>query len=1065
MAYSVQDFASAIREKYPGSYDTYDDKDLAEAIIEKHPEYKDQVTFDSPTIASRIKSFLSRETPAVSVIPQAEALNAYGPKATGRTDNSEAEAASRLKLDDAAIAKFLNPSNPDKVTQQDIEEQRIADRKLAPQAEKPMVTAIPASADLLAAIQAPAPVVPVAAPDASVAVPPTPESAPPADVPLEAPPGAASSTAVVTAPPNGVLQAPVLQYDPGLMEMLGNTGKQFAHGASAGLVGHTNEGEQGLAGPFAEMAGNLVGAGVSEAVAPLIGPALFGAISDVKSQMDNGDLNLKDVSAVRAAVNGAFTAAMFKVPLVLGRDALEKAVTGAGLGTGFSVANVMADQLVKDGKIDFNAPEWRDQYAQAIKYGIPIGLAAAAGSHGKVPELVGKAHEEAQPKVAPEAPIEATAPPEPVAPVEAPAPAEPPAAPIPAAPEPVAPSRNLTAPLPRELAGAKSRYNIGQDSYVPQFESDVDKALYITSQKSKSRADQKYRDYLTDAVGMTDAEIDDLGPKLRAQIKSLAKASEPGDLHIPAFASTELSRISNTGKLESAHQNSDLPVPQVRESQDLGNAKTVIDLPEPAVVPPETPVEGAQEPPVTKNARRKAAPTVDATTPSESVAPKKQKMYSEMAPEDLQKISQEKALSLAKLELEQRKAALNDPNLMGNLHIADAAHEEAGTTGSEKNVEKADEHVSGVMAKISWLEREINEREHTIKSMSEEDKKAEARYIRDVNTAPTPPQPLITPEAEDLIRRADAGEAPPMSKQLKIVAHDNGIEVTAETKPADVVAELRRIATPEEAAPEAPAVVESKPTPKPPVDLPFGETPEGVVKAPEPDERPTGARKSLTSQDRADYGLNELPSPERKTWREALDKAKSENLDAEADRLAQEVIQHPRALNDKETAGMVIRLKQLKDQYNAAHDRLKTIEDPVLINEQSRAIDHLRGQIDKVTEALQSSGTEKGRNLASQNLAIDKNFDLASVEVRAKAAKKSPLTPEEREALKTTTEKLAAAEKKIVELQSRSREVEAREAVVSQRRTKKAKPQEVHVRTAELASRARRLLRAGCHLS
>lgn len=59
--------------------------------------------------------------------------------------------------------------------------------------------------------------------------------------------------------------------------------------------------------------------------------------------------------------------------------------------------------------------------------------------------------------------------------------------------------------LPRELAGAKSGYK----KAVPQFESDVDKALYVVREKSsvKSKSHDQYMDFLKNTVGLSDGEI------------------------------------------------------------------------------------------------------------------------------------------------------------------------------------------------------------------------------------------------------------------------------------------------------------------------------------------------------------------------------------------------------------------------------------------------------------------------------------------------------------------------------------------------------------------------------
>ena len=72
--------------------------------------------------------------------------------------------------------------------------------------------------------------------------------------------------------------------------------------------------------------------------------------------------------------------------------------------------------------------------------------------------------------------------------------------------------------LPKPLAGAKPRFQ----SFTPQFVNDVDKALYITAQKTKSSADPEYRNFLT-SVGFTDAQIDGFGKGLSRHLNGLAQ--------------------------------------------------------------------------------------------------------------------------------------------------------------------------------------------------------------------------------------------------------------------------------------------------------------------------------------------------------------------------------------------------------------------------------------------------------------------------------------------------------------------------------------------------------------
>lgn len=66
------DFADKIRAKYPGAYDSVDDKVLAEKIIEKYPEYGSQVEFDQPEEGPG--TLKSAALGAMSGIPGAETV-------------------------------------------------------------------------------------------------------------------------------------------------------------------------------------------------------------------------------------------------------------------------------------------------------------------------------------------------------------------------------------------------------------------------------------------------------------------------------------------------------------------------------------------------------------------------------------------------------------------------------------------------------------------------------------------------------------------------------------------------------------------------------------------------------------------------------------------------------------------------------------------------------------------------------------------------------------------------------------------------------------------------------
>jgi hypothetical protein len=86
--------------------------------------------------------------------------------------------------------------------------------------------------------------------------------------------------------------------------------------------------------------------------------------------------------------------------------------------------------------------------------------------------------------------------------------------------------------LPAELSKAKPRYNYGSKGFQPEFSNDIDMALFITSQETKSIRDADYRQFLKDN-GLTDKQIEQYGKEIRETIKSIAKNEEGGTVDEP----------------------------------------------------------------------------------------------------------------------------------------------------------------------------------------------------------------------------------------------------------------------------------------------------------------------------------------------------------------------------------------------------------------------------------------------------------------------------------------------------------------------------------------------------
>lgn len=87
--------------------------------------------------------------------------------------------------------------------------------------------------------------------------------------------------------------------------------------------------------------------------------------------------------------------------------------------------------------------------------------------------------------------------------------------------------------LPADLSGAKPRYNIGSKSYEPQFENDIDKALFIISQSKPSRRDADYLKYVMEQTGLDEGKARQLGQQIRNQMKGHLAGQEVGPVTLP----------------------------------------------------------------------------------------------------------------------------------------------------------------------------------------------------------------------------------------------------------------------------------------------------------------------------------------------------------------------------------------------------------------------------------------------------------------------------------------------------------------------------------------------------
>lgn len=227
----------------------------------------------------------------------------------------------------------------------------------------------------------------------------------------------------------------------------------------------------------------------------------------------------------------------------------------------------------------------------------------------------------------------------------------------------------------------------------------------------------------------------------------------------------------------------------------------------------------------------------------------------------------------------------------------------------------------------------------------------------------------------------------------------------------------------------------------------------------------TTARQADLEVEREIWQESGMPSKERKTFKQSMDNAVQKGIPEKALRLAAEVIDKPRVLSDEETAGMVRKLAQLKNEYKVLMSEIGTLTDDGLIATKAAEISRVELEHEALTRAIYSSGTEAGRALSIRRLAINKDYELISILNRAKVAKGKALTEAERSKILELTQKLEAETLRADQAQQQVNELKAQKAVKEGglRRYNRMNTLDKDAELAVLLGKTRNLLKAGCY--
>jgi len=123
--------------------------------------------------------------------------------------------------------------------------------------------------------------------------------------------------------------------------------------------------------------------------------------------------------------------------------------------------------------------------------------------------------------------------------------------------------------LPKDLQGGKPRFNIGQKSWIPEFENDVDKALLIIAQKSPSKRNADYMNWLKKYTGLEELELTAAGTRVKDKLKNhLAGLKEQGQVKVPLLHDLTVTKPLSNRTLTLGNQGGSLAKPRVRLNKD-----------------------------------------------------------------------------------------------------------------------------------------------------------------------------------------------------------------------------------------------------------------------------------------------------------------------------------------------------------------------------------------------------------------------------------------------------------------------------------------------------------------
>ncbi len=183
----------------------------------------------------------------------------------------------------------------------------------------------------------------------------------------------------------------------------------------------------------------------------------------------------------------------------------------------------------------------------------------------------------------------------------------------------------------------------------------------------------------------------------------------------------------------------------------------------------------------------------------------------------------------------------------------------------------------------------------------------------------------------------------------------------------------------------------------------------------------TSIKLESVNASRASRGLDPVEGSAAETQEQWTEEAKLRRAeDPEwTEKLIAEMIEDPRPLDDVETAGMTLHLREVENARNKAAQEIFAAEkagDDLAKEEARRDFDNYNDDRLRIEEAGKAAGEKAGRSLVARKIALEEDFSLGGLLSRTQAANDGkPLTERQKETIKRQADRIAQLEGELAE--------------------------------------------------